>query len=90
MAPKGHEPEAPTTRQIQRMKTAAGIFITALLASAQPAPARSPDSLPHDAIFIVTRALVQVDAVVTDSQGRRITDLAPEDFEVFEDGHPRS
>jgi len=29
---------------------------------------------------------VQVDAVVTDSKGHQITDLKPEDFQVFEDG----
>lgn len=33
--------------------------------------------------------LVQVDAVVTDKDGRYVTDLAPEDFEIVEDGKTR-
>ena len=34
----------------------------------------------------VTFTLVQVDAVVTDSAGRRVVDLKPTDFEVRQDG----
>lgn len=30
--------------------------------------------------------LVQVDAVVTDAKGKAVTDLTPDDFEVFQDG----
>ena len=37
----------------------------------------------------VTTNLVQIDVVVTDKNGRQITDLTPEDFEVFEDGERR-
>src|SRR5207237_1529905 len=33
---------------------------------------------------------VQVDAGVTDSQGRQVTDLRPEEFEVREDGRTQS
>jgi VWFA-related protein len=69
------------------MKTTACIFTTVLFASAQHTSAASPDSPSHDAAVAVTSTLVQVDAVVTDSHGRRVTDLAPEDFAVFEDGH---
>src|SRR5829696_6942841 len=32
--------------------------------------------------------LVQVDAIVTDSDGRPLTDLTAADFEVFDDGKP--
>ena len=37
----------------------------------------------------VTVDLVQVDAVVTDSTGRHVADLNPQDFQVFEDGRPQ-
>ena len=40
-------------------------------------------------IIRVTVNLVQVDAVVTDSKGRQVTDLKPEDFEIVEDGRPQ-
>jgi VWFA-related protein len=33
--------------------------------------------------------LVQVDAVVTDSAGKAVTDLKAEDFEIFQDGQPQ-
>lgn len=34
--------------------------------------------------------LVQIDAVVTDKQGNRISDLTRDDFEVLQDGHPQT
>ena len=34
--------------------------------------------------------LVQVDAVVTDSRGRRVTDLQPASFEILQDGKPQT
>jgi VWFA-related protein len=34
----------------------------------------------------ITVTLVQVDAVVTDSKGRHVSDLRPEDFEIRQDG----
>jgi len=37
----------------------------------------------------VTTNLVQVDAIVTDKQGRPVTNLRPEDFELTENGHVR-
>ncbi len=33
----------------------------------------------------VTTNLVQVDAVVTDKDGKQVDDLRPEDFEIIED-----
>ncbi len=39
-----------------------------------------------DDVVRISVTLVQVDAVVTDRQGRQITDLKPSDFEIFEDG----
>jgi len=51
---------------------------------AQEAPPEKPG-----AVFSVTAALVQVDAVVTDSKGRHVSDLGAEDFEVLEDGVPQ-
>ncbi|MGB9459228.1 MAG: VWA domain-containing protein [Bryobacteraceae bacterium] len=68
------------------MKAIAGIFLATLFASGQQPAARAPDSQQPTAVFSVTSTLVQVDAVVTDSKGRHITDLKPEDFQVFEDG----
>ena len=40
--------------------------------------------------FRVQVDAVEFDAFVTDAQGKPITDLAVEDFEVFEDGKPQT
>jgi VWFA-related protein len=37
----------------------------------------------------ISTTLVEIDAVVTDRQGRHITDLTPEDFELMQDGRPQ-
>ena len=68
------------------MKAPAAIFIGALLTSGQQPASPAPDSEQPATVFTVTSTLVQVDAVVTDSKGSHITDLRPEDFQVFEDG----
>ena len=47
----------------------------------------SPQTSPYDdEVVRITTNLVQVDAVVTDKDGRYVTDLRPEDFEILEDG----
>jgi VWFA-related protein len=38
-----------------------------------------------DDVVKISVTLVQIDAVVTDQQGKQVTDLKPEDFELFED-----
>ena len=54
-------------------------------ASPTPQP-QQPDS---DDVVRITANLVQVDAVVTDSKGRLVTDLRPEEIEIREDGRPQ-
>src|SRR5512134_3568075 len=39
----------------------------------------------EDNVVRISVTLVQVDAVVTDQKGKHVTDLKPEDFELFED-----
>lgn len=53
-----------------------------------PAPPGTPVE-PEDEVVRITSNLVQVDAVVTDKEGRQVTDLRPEDFEVLVDGKPQ-
>jgi VWFA-related protein len=68
------------------MKASVVILISAVLASGQQPVAPGADAQRPGTVFTVTSTLVQVDAVVTDSKGRHITDLTPADFQVFEDG----
>jgi VWFA-related protein len=48
-----------------------------------PTPGQKPES--EDVVRITTN-LVQVDAVVTDKDGKVVTDLKPEEVKIFEDG----
>jgi VWFA-related protein len=63
------------------------VLIAAVLATT--AGAQQP-ALPDDRpVFRVSVSLVQLDAVVTDRQGRHVTTLGPADFEVYQDGRPQ-
>ena len=52
-------------------------------------PAKVQPPVQGEDVVRVTTNLVQVDAVVTDKNGRLVTDLGPQDFEVFANGHTR-
>jgi VWFA-related protein len=62
-----------------------------LLAGAVAAFAQAPSPAPSPSIptLRITVTLVQIDAVVTDSNGRHIMDLGPGDFEILQDGQPQ-
>ena len=57
-----------------------GLLVLALvpLSAQQPAPA----SQPTQPVFKTSSTLATLDAVVTDDQGRAVTDLTKDDFEV--------
>ena len=57
----------------------------------KPAPPPLPTTPEVDSqdVVRITTSLVQVDAVVT-KDGKQVTDLGPEDFEVFEDNRPQT
>jgi VWFA-related protein len=54
-------------------------------AAQQPKPSPTPAPVEVDVVKITTN-LVQVDAVVTDGNGKVVTDLRPEEVEILEDG----
>src|SRR2546423_4750795 len=51
-------------------------------------PQNAPEVDAQDVVKISTN-LVQVDAVVS-KDGKQVTDLKPEDFQIFEDGKPQT
>ncbi|HVS82281.1 MAG TPA: VWA domain-containing protein [Pyrinomonadaceae bacterium] len=60
----------------------------------EPPPPRQPPATqqqkPEDIDVVrITTNLVQVDAVVTDKNGKVVTDLKPEEVQIFEDGKPQ-
>jgi VWFA-related protein len=57
---------------------------------AQTPPQSPPQPKPgEDEVVRVSTNLVQIDAVVTDKDGKQVTDLRAEDFEILEDNHPQ-
>ena len=51
-------------------------------------PPQSPRQKAEESDIVrITTNLVQIDAAVTDKHGKQITDLKPEEFQVFQDGH---
>jgi VWFA-related protein len=59
------------------------------LLSGQTAPPSNATQAADGLTLHIDVNLVQVDAVVTDRQGRAVTNLKPEDFEILEDGKPQ-
>ena len=50
---------------------------------------QTPPTAAQDEVVRITTNLVQIDAVVTDRNGKQITDLSSTDFAIYEDGHPQ-
>src|SRR5437870_13389977 len=77
----------PATILIAQLATSS--FAQAPVASPSPSPSpqtsRPQKSEDVDVVRITTN-LVQVDAVVTDKNGKVVTDLKPEEVQIFEDG----
>jgi hypothetical protein len=62
-------------------------FAQTPVASPSPTPQTSQTQKPEDVDVVrITTNLVQVDAVVTDKSGKVVTDLKPEEVQIFEDG----
>ena len=60
------------------------LILSSMQLAAQVAQTPAPEE-----VVKITSKLVQFDAVVTDKEGKQVTDLKSEDFEIFEDGKPR-
>ena len=59
-----------------------------------PVPSRPTQQQPQqpeaDDVVRITTNLVQVDAVITDKDGKLVTDLKPEEVEIYEDGRKQA
>lgn len=62
-----------------------GLFSVSIFGQ-QPSPSAAP---PDDTSVKITTSLIQLDVVVTDKDGKPVTDLKPEDFKIFQDGKPQ-
>jgi VWFA-related protein len=72
-----------------RLAAAALLIFSLLPPTAAQNPAPSPerqDKPGQEEVVTITSNLVQIDVVVTDKDGRQVTDLKPDDFEIAEEG----
>lgn len=70
-------------------RTLAALALTLALLAPSAAQQRPPAQDEEDVVRI-TSNLIQIDAVVLDSDGRQVTDLTADDFELSEDGRPQA
>jgi VWFA-related protein len=69
-----------------------GVMVAGVTLAARQAPQPQPSATPpppDTPRLRISTTLVEIDAVVTDRQGRHVTDLTPEDFELIQDGRPQ-
>ncbi len=55
-----------------------------------PAPPQQEPQLDDEDVVRITTNLIQLDAVVTDKNGKPVTDLRADEFEVLENGEPQT
>ena len=65
------------------------IRILALILSFGLLFAQTESQTPPETVIRINVNLVQVDANVTDCQGKPVTDLKAEDFQILQDGKPQ-
>lgn len=65
------------------------VFLCALTYSSL-AQAVKPTPEPEDDVVKISTNLIQIDVTVTDKKGNAVTDLKPEDFEVYENGEKQN
>ncbi len=63
-------------------------MLTAQVFAQTPKPAATPNN--DDDVVKITTTLIQLDVSVTDNRGKVVSDLKPEDFEVYENGVKQS
>ncbi|MDT7689536.1 MAG: hypothetical protein QOE46_2295 [Acidobacteriota bacterium] len=80
------------------MRKALALFLSTCLlygavAAQTTAPARQSQQQPShpedEEVVRITSSLVQTDVVVTDKDGKQVTDLTADDFEIMENGRPQ-
>jgi len=65
------------------------VLMLGVLAWAQAQESQTTQDSAENKVFRVDVNIVQVDAVVTDKEGRPVTDLTAEDFSILQDGKPQ-
>jgi VWFA-related protein len=70
-------------------RAAAALALTLALLAHAPAQQPTPPAPDEGEVVRITSNLIQIDAVVLDSEGRQVNGLTADDFELSEDGRPQ-
>jgi VWFA-related protein len=62
------------------------ITSAAFAQQANPSPVPAPTPVDDDSVVKISTNLIQIDVTVTDKNGKFVTDLTPDDFELYENG----
>lgn len=63
------------------------VFSFAILAqTSKPTPTPEVEKGDREDVVKISTTLIQLDVIVTDKKGNQVTDLKPEDFEIYENG----
>lgn len=68
------------------LSAALQIAVFAQVPAASPLPSATPPVVNDDEVVVINTNLIQVDAIVTGKDGKQVTDLKAEDFEILENG----
>lgn len=74
---------------MKRLFPIAGVLLAASALAQAPKPSPAPSSPIPPVGESVEVHITNVEVIVTDSRGNRVTDLTKDDFEVFQDGTPQ-
>ncbi len=66
------------------------LFCSAAIFAQNVKPTPTPKPAADNDVVKISTALIQVDVTVTDKSGKIVTDLKPEDFEIFENGEKQN
>src|SRR5215467_5789359 len=70
----------------KRIATLLALLLGIVFYSFAQQDAKQKQKQAEEEVVKLSTTLVQIDAVVTDRDGRHIKDLKPEEFEIFQDG----
>lgn len=62
------------------------LFAAALIAAQDAKPQPTPTPSTDNDVVKITTSLIQLDVTVTDSKGKTVSDLKPEEIEIYENG----
>ena len=66
------------------------VYLSVYFVAAQTPMVQSSPATEQDEVVKISTNLVQVDAVVIDKDGKQITNLKADDFEIFQDSKPQN